>query len=62
MIKEQGNLTSLKVHGARQSYDPTRSNPGCPDFKQYQELRAAWDRGLNGPTTIASEIAFTRPR
>jgi iron(III) transport system substrate-binding protein len=43
MIKEQGNLTSLKVPPAlAKGYDPSKVKSWVPNFKQYQELRAAW--------------------
>lgn len=43
MIKELGNLTSLKTPPAfPKGYDPKVVKPWFPDFKQYQELRTAW--------------------
>ena len=48
MIKEQGNLTSLKVPPLlAKGYDPSKVKSWVPDFKQYQELRAAWIEDWN---------------
>jgi iron(III) transport system substrate-binding protein len=48
MIKEQGNLTSLKVPPLlAKGYDPNKVKSWVPNFKQYQELRAAWIEDWN---------------
>jgi iron(III) transport system substrate-binding protein len=48
MIKEQGNLTSLKVPPVlAKGYDPNKVKSWIPNFKQYQELRATWIEDWN---------------
>jgi iron(III) transport system substrate-binding protein len=48
MIKEQGNLTSLKVPPLlAKGYDPNKVKSWVPNFKQYQELRSAWIEDWN---------------
>jgi iron(III) transport system substrate-binding protein len=48
MIKEQGNLTSLKVPPVlAKGYDPNKVKSWVPNFKQYQELRAIWMEDWN---------------
>src|SRR5207302_10094009 len=48
MIKELGNLTSLKVPPVlAKGYEPNKVKSWVPDFKQYQELRAAWIEDWN---------------
>ena len=47
MIMEQGNLTSLMVPLLAKGYDPNKVKSWVPNFKQYQELRAAWIEDWN---------------
>ena len=43
MIKEQGNLTSLKEAPAYpKGYDPKVVKPWLPNFEQFEKLRAPW--------------------
>ena len=48
MIKEQGNLTSLKSPaGLAKGFDPKVVKSWLPNFEQYEKLRATWVEDWN---------------
>jgi iron(III) transport system substrate-binding protein len=48
MIKEQGNLTSLKdVPAYPKGYDPKIVKPWLPNFEEFEKLRASWIEDWN---------------